>query len=67
MCGSLDVSQSHNLINIVTGKISNKNVNVEDAVQIGEVQLQEFESACPTGFYQTIKRKGITMKEGKKR
>ena len=66
MCGSLDVSQNHNLINIVTGKISNKNVNVEDAVQIGEVQLQEFESVCPTGFYQTIKRKVIIMKEGKK-
>ena len=58
----LDVSQGQNLINIVTGKISNKNVNV----QIGEGQLQEFESACPTGFYQTIKMKVITMKEGKK-
>ena len=62
----LDVSQGQNLINIVTGKISNKNVNVEDAVQIGKAQLQEFESACPTGFYQTIKMKVITMKEGKK-
>ena len=31
-----DVSQSQNLINIVTVKMSNKNVNVEDAVQIGE-------------------------------
>ena len=36
------------------------------SVQTGEVQLQEFELACPTGFYQTIKRKVITMKEGKK-
>ena len=62
----IDASQSQNRINIVTGKISNKNFNVEDAVQIGEAQLQEFESACPTGFYQTIKRKVITMKEGKK-
>ena len=44
----LDVSQGQNLINSVTGKISNKNVNVEDAVQIGEARLQEFESACPT-------------------
>ena len=62
----LDVSQGQNLINIVTGKNSKENVNVEDAVQIGEAQLQEFESACPTGFYQTIKMKIITMKEGKK-
>ena len=62
----LDVSQGQNLINIVTRKISNKNVNVEDAVQIGEVQMQEVESACPTGFNQTIKREVITMKEGKK-
>ena len=62
----LDVSQGQHLINIVTGKISNKNVNIEDAVQIGEVQVEKFESACPTGLYQTIKRKVITMKEGKK-
>ena len=61
----LHFSQGQHLINIVTRKISNKNVNVEDAVQIGETQLQEFESACPTGFYQTIKMKVITMKEGK--
>ena len=32
----LDVAQGKNLINIVTVKISNKDVNVEDAVQIGE-------------------------------
>ena len=62
----LDVSQGQHLINIVTRKISNKTFNVEDAVQIREAQLHEFESACPTGFYQTIKRKVITMKEGKK-
>ena len=62
----LDVSQGQHIINIVTGKISNKNVNVEDAVRIEEAQLQEFESACPTGFYQTIKMKVITMTEGKK-
>ena len=60
------VSQGQNLINIVTGKISNKHVNIEDAVQIGEAQLQEFESVCHPGFYQTIKMKVITMKEGKK-
>ena len=63
----LDVLQGQNLINIVTGKISNKNVNVGNAVQIGEAQLQEFESACPTGFYQTIKRKVLTRKEGRKK
>ena len=38
----LDVSQGHNLINIVTRKFSNKKFNVEDAVQIGEAQLEEF-------------------------
>ena len=59
----LDVSQGQNLINSVTEKISNKNVNIEDAVQIGEAQLQEFEWACPTGFYQTIKRKVIGKKK----
>ena len=32
----LDVAQGQNLINIVTVKMSNKNVNVENAVQIGE-------------------------------
>ena len=41
----LAVSQCQNSIIIVTGKFSNKNVNVP----IGEAQLQEFESACLTG------------------
>ena len=41
----LDVSRGQNRIIIVTGKISNKNVNVEDAVQIVKAQLQEFEEA----------------------
>ena len=36
----LDASLGHNFINIVTGKFSNKNVNVEDAVSIGEARLQ---------------------------
>ena len=44
----LDVSQGQHLINSVTEKISNKNVNIKAAVQIGEAQLQEFEWACPT-------------------
>ena len=61
----LDVAQCQNLINIVTVKMSNKNVNVEDAVQIGEAHTSN--SACLTGFYQTIKRKALTMKEGKKK
>ena len=55
--------QGQNRINSVTEKISNKNVNIEDAVQIGEAQLQEFEWACPTGFCQTIKRKVIGKKK----
>ena len=63
----LDVCQCNNRINIVTGKFSNKNVNVEDAVLIGEARLQEFESACPTGFYHTMKRKVVATKEGKKK
>ena len=63
----LDVSQCQIRITIVAGKFSNKNFNVEDAVPIGEAQLHEFESACPTGFYQTIKRKVVATKEGKKK
>ena len=63
----LGVSQGHNRIAIVTGKFSNKNVNVEDAVQIGETQLQEFELVCLTGFYQTNKRNVVATKEGKKK
>ena len=67
MCGPLDVSQGLNIINIVTEKISNKNVNVEDAVQIGIAQLQYFDSACPAGFYQLTKKKVVSTNEGKKK
>ena len=44
----VDVSQCQKRITIVTRKFSNKNFNVEDAVPIGEAQLQELESACLT-------------------
>ena len=47
--------------------IIKKNFDIEDAVQIGEVQLQSFQLAYPTAFYQTIKRKVVTTKEGKKK
>ena len=66
MCGSPLTSPKARILSTVSPGRSAKNVNVEYAVQIGEAPLQEFESACPTGFYQTIKRKVITMKEGKR-
>ena len=56
----VDVSQGQNRINIVTAKISKKNVQIGEA----HMQLQEIQSVCPTGFYQTIKRKVVTMKNG---
>ena len=47
----------------ICSRLTQDIADFEDAVQIGEAQLQEFEWACPTGFYQTIKRKVIGKKK----
>ena len=49
------------IINITTGEIGSQNVNVHDAVSIGEEILRDFERIWPEEFYSTIPKKVTTM------
>ena len=54
------------LINIYSGKIATKNVNVHDSVNIGNSQLKAFAGKRPEGFYEPISKKVTTMTISKK-
>lgn len=54
------------VVNIVSGKISSNLVNVDNAVTIGNKQMEMFECSWPEGFNATITNKVVTMKINKK-
>ena len=54
------------LINVVTGRIAPNNVDVDQAIALGQTQMKEFESTWPEGFHSTISKKIITMSAMKK-
>ena len=49
------------LLNIVTGKVANPEVNVDKALPIGESIITEFEASWPDGFYAPIHKKIMTF------
>ena len=49
-------------IHIYTGQTSEKKVNVNKAVEIGEKQMTSFHSSLPDSFRSTIKKEVVTMK-----
>ena len=42
------------IVNIHSGKLSTKEVNVDSCVSIGKQQVQRFIAALPNGFYNTL-------------
>ena len=57
---------SDNIVNIVTGRIVPPSANVHNAIEVGRVQMREFESTRPTGFNDTIHKKIVSMTVTKK-
>ena len=51
----------HDIVNIYSGKLSTKAVNVDKLVSIGKEQVQMFISALPDGFYKSLSRRITTM------
>ena len=49
------------IINVVTGRVAQDNVNVDKSVEIGLQQMNDFESSWPVGFHSSISKKVITM------
>ena len=54
------------IVNVVTGLIAPTSLNVEQAVEIGKTQMISFENTLPTGFYESISKKVVTMNSIKK-
>ena len=55
------ISHPNGLVNVVTRRISPAKVNAPDSIEIGQAQMQEFESSWPKGFNDVIPKKVITM------
>ena len=49
------------IVNNVSGKLSNDKVNVDNAITIGNTQVQEFLSKLPDGFYDKLSKKVQSM------
>ena len=58
--------QTSALVNIVSGRICPGEVNVHDAVDRGQAQMEEYEASWPEGFHQPLKKRVHPMKECKK-
>ncbi len=54
------------VVNIVSGRVGPESVNVHNAIEIGTLQLQEFESSLPAGFNNAINKRVETMAVTKK-
>ena len=49
------------LVNIVTGTIAPTSANVDEAIDIGQTQMMEFENSWPDNLYGSISRKVETQ------
>ncbi len=62
----LEQPDSDMLLNVVNGRVADDTVNVQDALAIGESMVADFKKALPTGFYNPIHSKVVTMEAMKK-
>ena len=63
----LDISeQQESIVNIVTGQVTSTSVTVDQSVEVGYQQWQDFELSWPEGFHGTIPKKIVTMSITKK-
>ena len=58
--------QASALVNIVSGRICPVEINVHDAVDLDQAEMEEYEASWPEGFHQPLKKRVHTMKECKK-
>ncbi|MES9884700.1 MAG: hypothetical protein ABW185_27970 [Sedimenticola sp.] len=62
----LEQDENEPLFNIVNGHVADGKVNVENALVIGEVMAADFNGRPPTGFYNAIHAKVVTMETMKR-
>ena len=58
--------QASALVNTVSGCICPDEINVHDAIDLDQAQMEEYEASRPEGFHQPLKKRVRTMKECKK-
>ena len=54
------------IVNIYSGKLSTKDVNIDQCVQLGSAQVEAFQNSLPDGFYRQLSKKVRTMATVKK-
>ena len=59
-------SHPEGVVNIANGLVSTNNVNVDKALELGQHQMDEFETGWPSSFHKTLKKNVITMPNAKK-
>ena len=62
----IETHSSNILVNIYNGEQAGDNVNVIQAVEIGEKQMKDFQASLPEGFRSTLSTQVVTMATGKK-
>ena len=60
------LTTSEKLFNIENGQCASEDINVYNALQIGELQMEEFIKELPDGFHQVIEKRVKTMQQMKK-
>lgn len=58
--------ESSDLVNIANGCVAGSEVNVQEAVVIGEQMSATFTASLPAGFYKPLRTKLVTMETSKK-
>ena len=54
------------IVNIVSGEVADKSVNVDNSVSLGSKMMTDFVNSWPEGFNKTLSKKVTTMSVGKK-
>ena len=61
------LSEQEHLTNIMNGRIAPREVNVDNALAIGEQMSQKFTAELPDSFHRPIKKEVVTMERLKKK
>ena len=56
-----DTHNAGEFLNICSCNVAHPDVNVHDALAIGEKQMEEFEASWPEGFYDKLSKKVVTF------
>ena len=59
-------SHPEGVVNIANRLVSTNNMNVDKVLELGQQQIDEFETGWSSSFHKTLKKNVITMPDAKK-